>query len=173
MSAVHITEAGHHYNTSWFSSWPHLFQREFGKSVEFNPDCAYELPAYTSRDINKLYGAAWGFRGAHWNSCRFGWYWEAQTQEMLLVAYCYDRGQRNQDSQLNFPVVAKVSLNQRYECQIRVTDTAYIFQVKRGDETLGQIVSIPHGGVPAWDWTLSLYWGGDTKCPHTMDVRVE
>jgi hypothetical protein len=173
VSAAYTIEAGHHYDTSIFSSWPHLFQTEFKKSVQFHEDCAYKLPAYNSRDINKLYGAAWGLRGAHWNSCRFGWYWDAQTQEMVLVAYCYDQGLRNQDSQLNYPEVARVRLGETVDCSIRITATDYVFHVTQGDLTMGQICAVPHSRLPCWGITLGLYFGGSQASPATMHVWVD
>jgi hypothetical protein len=141
---AHVIEAGKHYDNAILSSWPHVFQQEFKKSVQFAADCAYELSAYHSLDTNKLYGAAFGFRGAHWNSARFGWYWDAEAQEMVLVAYCYDRGVRNQDVQLRFPEVARVKLGESVDCSIKVTATSYIFHVTQGDTTIGQIVAVQH-----------------------------
>lgn len=173
MSAAHVIEAGQHFDTSWFSSWPHLWQQEFKQSVQFHADCAYELPAYNRLDVNKLFGAAWGIRGAHWNSARFGWFWDAQAQEMVLVAYCYDRGRRNQDAQLNFPQVARIQLGETVDCSIRITATDYVFQVKSGDSTVGQIVAVPHGKLPGWGWTLGLFFGGTEPAPHPMHVWVD
>lgn len=173
MGAAHTIEAGQHYDTTWFSSWPHLFQTEFKKSVQFHEDCAYELPPYNSRDVNKLYGAAWGLRGAHWNSARFGWFRDAQTQEIVLVAYCYDRGKRNQDAQLNFPEVARVKLGETVDCSIRVTAADYVFQVRQSDLTIGQIVAVPHSKLPCCGWTLGLYFGGSKTAPATMHVWLD
>jgi hypothetical protein len=173
VSAAHTIEAGHHYDTNIFSSWPHLWQAEFKKSVQFHGDCAYELPAYNRYDVNKLFGAAWGFRGAHWNSARFGWYWDPDNSEMVLVAYCYERGLRNQDAQFNFPVVARVRLGETVDCTIRVTATDYVFHIKQGDITIGQIVAVPHSRLPRWGITLGLYFGGSQAAPQTMRVWVE
>ena len=138
--------------------------------MKFHQDCAYELPARNSLDVNKLYGAAWGIRGVHWNSARFGWFWDAQTQEMVLVAYCYDRGVRNQDAQLNFPEVARLRLGETVECNIRVTATDYVFHVTKGDTTIGRICAVPHSKLPSWGFTLGLYFGGSEPSPKLMHV---
>lgn len=171
--AALVIEKGSHYDDSLFSSRPHLCQRVFKKSVEFHSDCAYELPAYNSLDSNKIFGACFGFRGAHWNSARFGWYYDASAEEMVLVAYCYDRGKRNQDAQLRFPEVARIKLNERVDCSITVTPTAYIFKVRKGDYTIGQVVEVAHSSIASYGWTLGLYWGGETVCPHTMHVWLD
>jgi hypothetical protein len=173
MSTAHTIEAGHHYDTSICSSWPHLFQTKFKKSVQFHEDCAYELPAYNSLDVNKLYGAAWGFRGAHWNSCRFGWYWDVPEQEMVLLAYVYDRGKRNWNSQLRFPEVARVRLGETVNCSIRITATDYVFHVTQGDLTIGRIVAVSHSKLLPFGITLGLYFGGATAAPQTLHVWTE
>jgi hypothetical protein len=173
MNAAHVIERGKHYDTTLLSSWPHLNQRVFKKSVEFNEDCAYKLPAYNSFDVNKLFGACFGLRGAHWNSARFGWYYDSNTAEMVLVAYCYDRGKRNQDNQLNFPEVARIKLNERAECAITVTPTAYVFHVTKGDVTIGKTVSVPHSKLLLLGWTLSLYFGGSQPATNTLHIWLD
>ena len=92
---------------------------------------------------------------------------------MVLVAYCYDRGRRNQDAHLNFPIVARVKLGETVDCSIRVTDSDYVFQVKSGDHTVGQIVAVPHSRLPIWGWTLGLFFGGTEPAPHTMHAFLD
>lgn len=171
--SAHVIEAGKHYDNTLFSSKPHLFQKEFKKTVQFASDCEYELPDYNQGDANKLFGACYGLRGAHYNSVRYGWRWSRSAKKIELLAYVYNQGTRNWDEQLRFPVVAQLELGRDYTCSIRVTDEAYVFHVTQGDETIGQIVNVPHGKLACYGWTLSLYFGGEKPAVHTMHVFMD
>ena len=170
--AAHIIEKGKHYDTDLFSSFPHLFQKEFKKDIQFCANCDYDIGSYHQQDNNKLFGACFGLRSAHYNSARFGWWWDVATEEMVLTAYCYDKGKRNSDAQLLFPEVARLKLKENYSCLIRVTPTDYVFHVTQGDYTIGQVVTIPHSKLSFFGWTLSLFWGGETVAPKVFHVFI-
>jgi hypothetical protein len=165
-----IIEKGNHYDNRWFSSWPFIGKKEFKRTVEFTDSCAYTLPDYNSLDVNKLYGASFGFLGIHKRSARFGWRYSRSEQKIELLAYCYDKGERNWDAQLRFPVVAAIAIGEAVECSIKVTASSYIFHVTKGDETIGQLVAVAHSKLPSWGLTASLYFGGELPAPQTLYV---
>jgi hypothetical protein len=170
MSAALIIERGKHYDNRLLSSFPFIGKSEFKKSVQFTESCSYTLPQYNSQDVSKLFGASFGFFAIHKESARFGWRYSRSEGKIELLAYVYSGGVRNWDEQLRFPVVASVAIGEAVECSIKVTATSYIFHVTQGDETIGQLVAVPHSKIPSWGLTASLYFGGLLPAPHTMYV---
>jgi hypothetical protein len=170
VSAALVIEEGNHYDNRLFSSFPFIGKSEFKKSVQFTESCAYTLPDYNSQDVNKLFGASFGFFAIHKHSARFGWRSSRSEGKIELLAYVYDKGVRNWDAQLRFPLVASVAIGETVECSIKVTATSYIFSVKNGDETIGQLVAVPHSKIPSWGLTASLYFGGALPAPQTIYV---
>lgn len=172
-TAALVIEAGNHHNNSWYCLTPFITRKEFVKTVQFTESCAYTLPDYNQEDVNKLHGASFGLGAIHGSSARFGWRWSRSSQKIELLAYVYDRGIRNWDSQLRFPVVASVAIGESVRCSLRVTPTAYVFHVTQGDQTLGQMVSVPHGRIPSWGLTSSLWFGGALPAPQTIYVFLD
>ena len=162
---------GHHYNDNLFATGPHLFANCFKKTVKFDPTCEYELPEYDQEDVNKLFGGEFGLFAVHKNSARFGWRWSRSIKKIELLAYVYVDGARNWDSQMRFPVVAQIDLNEEVECEISIEKGRYFFTVKR-DGIVINFASVNHGPIHSWGLTHSLYFGGTESAPHDMHVYM-
>lgn len=163
---------GQHYNDNIFSRGLHLFTKRFKKSVTFSDSCEYTLPAYDAEDVNKLFGASFGFFAVHKNSVRFGWFWDAQDRKIRLVAYVYDNMKKNWDAQMHYPVVADVELNQSVDCIILVKEDTYILTVEKDGVQVGQTVVVSHGKIPSYGVCQSLYFGGTETCDHDIHVYM-
>ena len=160
---------GNHYDDNIFSSWPHLFKTAFRKTVKFDKSCEYDLPAYNSEDVNKLFGGYFGFLAEHKNSARFGWRWSKSDKKIELLAYVYNNGTRNWDEQMRFPVVAQIDLDQEVECEIWIESGRYFFSVKLEGAIIG-FKSVFHDKIPFWGLTQSFYFGGTATAPHDMYI---
>lgn len=179
----HTIKAGKHDDTRLFSSWPHIGKTSMSRYVTFHESCRYLLPAYNALDINKLFGLSFGFLAVHENSARFGWYFEQATDSIVLVAYVYRNGQRNWNSELQFPVVARVKIGQRVRCEIEHgyewggPDTEekplYLFSVEDDDKILGIKGVERPAKLPSYGLTHSLWFGGSKPAPHDMHVTID
>lgn len=172
---------GHHEDTRIFSSWPHIGKTSMSRYVTFHESCAYELPAYNSLDVNKLFGLSFGFFAVHENSARFGWRWNAQGQCIDLLAYVYTNGKRNWDAGMNFPVVSQVRLGEEVCCSIKLINKEFFhFEVLHnpgmGFECVEHRIAtgwLKKGqALPSYGLTHSLYFGGPKPAPHDMHITM-
>jgi len=166
-------EKGKHYDKKLFSTWPFFGKKEFKKIVRFDKTCEYDLPDYHQSNVNKLFGASFGFFAGHVNSIRFGWFWNETDKMIDLVAYSYDNKTRNWDAQMTFPLVAQVALGQTVVCSINLTPTHYNLLVESDGVQIGHTVAVPHGDISSWGMTMSLYFGGEMPAPHEMHITME
>jgi hypothetical protein len=172
--STYTIKANHHYDTRLFSSLPFLSSKpQIKRLVTFDTSCAYTLPAYYSQDVNKLLGLAFGFRGVHYNSARFGWRYNASQDVIELLAYCYREGVKNWDAQLAFPLLATVKPGEPIELGLLSTADSYIFYTRKPGEAT-QLFSVKHEKQVQWfGYTLSLYFGGELTAPHDMQITME
>lgn len=86
----HIIKKGKHYQ-SW--PWEHLLLTTTDTlvfDVIFMKGYSYTLPKGNQKDINKLYGLAWGLKGPQFNSVRVGWKWNEDLNKIDLLMYVHD-----------------------------------------------------------------------------------
>jgi len=148
----------------------HFGKTTMRRMVLFTESCRYTLPDYNKLDVNKLFGLSFGLLAVHKNSARFGWYYDPADDTIVLVAYCYVDGKRNQDSQLRFPEVARLQLGKAYYCYLTVEKSLYRFTVTDGNNR-GSI-EVPHGKLPSYGLTHGLYFGGTQVAPHQMELDL-
>ena len=178
MSLFTIKEGAHYHALPPFSTLPWIGGRKVSRTVSFSPECAYELPAYNSEDVNKLFGLSFGFGGVHHNSARFGWRWSKADQCIELLAYVYNEGKRNQDEQLRFPMVVQVAPGRTLRLRIEYLDDdkdpRYVFTVdnKDGWYIWDEDVPAPKN-LPGYGLTHGLYFGGSLPAPHEMSVTLD
>lgn len=167
---------GKHYHTLFpLSTLPWIGAQSMSRFVTFDASAKYDSPAYNGEDVNKLFGLSFGFGGVHLNSARLGWRWSHTDQCIELLAYVYNDGQRNQDEQLRFPVVAQVKPGELVECFIVVTtieltgEPIYAFSVAgKGQSAVKRPTHLPYFGL-----THGLYFGGALPAPHDITVRID
>lgn len=167
---------GRHQDNRPFSSWPHIGRTRMSRTVTFTDPCRYTLPAPHQFNANKLFGLSFGFFALHKNSARFGWYYDPADDTVVLVAYCYIDGQRNQDTQLRFPEVARVKIGQTVVLRLGQHANGFYFFTARDEheKVLGMHLSEPFpANLPGFGLTHSLYFGGALPAPHDMTVRME
>ena len=154
--------------------------------VMFTDSCRYDLPEYNSKDVNKLFGLSFGVLPGivngkieppvHLNSARFGWYYEKETDTVVLVAYCYENGERNWNEQLEFPIVVRLKIGVPYHCFIYREQGGFRFAVflDEGPNTwatnTGGYYQSYAKMPPTYGITHSLYFGGTQPAP--QDIRV-
>ena len=181
---MHRIKAGRHADDRLLSSQIHLRARRMERRVVFHPDCRYTLPAYHAQNVNKLFGLSYGLlphRTAtgwdwpgHWNSARFGWFYDAVSDDIVLVAYCYINGRKNWNDQLVYPEVARIRILQPVGCLLERDSIGYFFRVYVPDTgiVLGSYLEpIINESIPSYGLTHSLYFGGAQ--PATQNMRVE
>lgn len=175
--SVYTIKQGNHYDTRLISTFPLLTKApNFKRLVRFDASCAYELPAYNSQDVNKLFGFSLGFLAVHKNSARFGWRYSSSKQAIELLAYCYTQGKRNQDAQLEFPLVATVPLGQEILLELDYDRTEGTYTFSTYTPTGGFISCLgveTLSNLPWFGLTHSLYFGGDCLCPHNMTITMK
>lgn len=152
------------------------------RRVTFDASCQYNSPAYNGDDVNKLFGLSFGFGDVHWNSARFGWRWSHRDQCIELLAYVYNKGKRNQDEQLRFPVVTQVKPSASMilciyywkEINGPYGHPHFEFTASPNEDIASKSVMVSAStGLPSYGLTHGLYFGGSLPAPHEMSVRID
>jgi hypothetical protein len=172
MATFHLRAGKHYHGIPPLSTLPWIGKQAMERYVTFDANCAYDSAPYNSEDVNKLFGLSFGFGGVHGNSARFGWRWSMADKCIELLAYVYTHGQRNQDAQLRFPVVAQVQPGQRAGCTIEYNPASglYLFTV---DNPMRAHMVNTATNLPSYGLTHGLYFGGAMACPHDMSVAID
>ena len=139
-------------------------ERSMSAVVNFNTDCIYEIGIDQS-DINKLFGFSLGMH--HTNSIRVGWRYYKGAME--LCAYIYENGVRQKERVLWECDFFK---DYKIDIKLKVVDNSYMVEFYVNDEfrygkTLATKVK------RRISYPLSLYFGGNRKCPHNMHIELK
>jgi uncharacterized protein YegP (UPF0339 family) len=135
------------------------------RSVVFHEDCRYSIPGVDMLDTNKLYGIGY-FWNHHNNSARFGWRYDAENGNIILVAYCYDAGIRL------IKDLCAIAINQKAILSIYVYKYNYTFTVIANGVTLASQVII-RNHTKKWSFPLGFYFGGNQPAPVTMRAEIK
>jgi hypothetical protein len=169
----YVIKAGNHYNTSLLKTLPFISLSNHSVKffISFDSNCEYELADYNQGDVNKLFGFTYGIKGDHWNSARFGWRWSRSGKCIELLAYTYSNGVKNWDSQLRYPVVASVGLNEVIELEIVADkDTYYFYATKKGEDK--KLITVTHdAGFQLFGFSLGFYFGGEKTIDHDCSIK--
>lgn len=145
------------------------------RTLRFTESCKYNLKTEDQYDWNKLIGVSLGLIGprghrnpVHWNSVRFGWRYNVQSDAFEISAYCYRNGIR-----LDTPVIATFFSNQSFSAEVISDDIAKRVHLRVNGKVLYSY-EVPDGakvGMSSWGWLLKPYFGGNRKSPHKMVIR--
>lgn len=129
--------------------------------VSFEPTCRYTLTGDDQIDINKLFGVGFlnGLRNHRWLSARWGWYYEPQSDRIILAAYSYKAGNRS------IKELAKMGIGEVVELGLNITERGFEYSIE------GEVVHVEEVEVKGMAYPLGVYFGGNQKAPHTMHIN--
>lgn len=152
--------------------------------VKFTSDSKYIIGGEDQLDWNKLSaGASWGYFPliksymAHWNSSRWGWRYNIDTDKIEVTPYFYSKGVRSYAETLGIKPI-ELGLNHEYLLCIvpyihPVTQeqvVSYSISTEFGfnlfDETYTQEVPSRSG------WLLPAYFGGTKPTPKDLSYEL-
>ena len=171
-----IIPAGSHRPTGMHIPAPYLLKKSIHRKITFDASCKYDLGA-DQTDVNKLYGIGYvhGFEKwppHHFNSARFGWYYNLDLSKVMLMAYCYIDGAR-----IMQPIMP-VLFYRPVHTAIIIDGNNYVFTAEHNLQV--KEVVIPANPSPI-GYELGMYFGGRSKtkpnrdnvAPHTMKISIE
>ena len=191
MGTFRIKQGAHFHQVPPVSTLPWLGEQSMQRHVTFDESCRYGSVPYHRQDVNKLFGLSFGLpidyfgkeRGwvasVHNNSARFGWRWNPTNQCIELLAYVYNNGVRNQDAQMNFPVVLQVKPGEKVWCHIGATFDhesgipVYEFSAIAPGQRGGSKDVLRPAKLPNYGLTHGLYFGGELTAPHEMRIQID
>jgi len=141
---------------------------ETERKVCFYSSCKYDLNGIEDdEDVNKLFGFGF-FPSHHKNSARFGWFYDNDMERIVLMAYCYVNGKRVKEQ------ICYLRTNRIYYLKIITGVNSYSFWVKDEQKDLLAIETIFHDSKKRWfGYKLGLFFGGNNKAPHKMQIKIE
>ncbi len=126
--------------------------------VEFTPSCRYDI-GDDQGDINKLFGL--GYLPAHRdNSVRFGWWYDNEKDSIGIMAYWYDRGQRNAEH------LRYVALSEVHHYAIHAQGDEHILTIDRYHV---RTVVTNRSNIC---YALHPYFGGNRPAPHDIIIKM-
>ena len=144
----------------------HLSQ---GGRIVFDESCKYEIAEASC--VNKLFGFCFGF-GVHKNSVRFGWTYNAPTNQIYIWKYFYiDRKLEKEKifacevgEQHFYEIIVNKSYNaeNKYFITLKI-DNQKVYPVDNFYSTIQS--------DSCFITTLGPYFGGNTRAPHTMKIE--
>ena len=146
----------------------HQYQRG---CIVFDESCKYEI-AETSC-VNKLFGFCFGF-GVHKNSVRFGWTYNAPTNQIYIWKYFYIDGKLEKEKIF----ACELGKAHFYEIEVEKDNNfpnKYFITLKIDNKTVfpnvGTYESMCIETHKCFITTLGPYFGGNTRAPHTMKIE--
>ena len=138
-------------------------------NLVFDESCKYEIDE--SSCVNKLFGFCFGF-GVHKNSVRFGWTYNAPTNQIYIWKYFYIDGKLEKEKifacEVDEPHSYEILVNKSYNAENKYFITLKIDNQKvyPVDNFYSTIKS-----DKCFITTLGPYFGGNTRAPHTMKIE--
>lgn len=140
------------------------------RCVKFTQSCSYNLGDNDQYDWNKLFGVAFGVRGIHRNSIRFGWRWNIAKQKIELCTIEYRNG-----------IVTREYMR---DCDIPLNEWVYLhidFEMDANNKITYKFTcngkEYSHSDIDGTDlysfWGCGLYFGGNRRSPHRMTIEIE
>jgi len=159
------------------------------RRVMFPPSCRYDI-GKDQTDVNKLYGVAYVSFAAiifvlksylsaianrdlklvkslhHYNSVRFGWWYNPIIDKIEFYSYCYNKGERSYEH------LASIPFSMYVDCVINPLDD-YRHELKLFKET-GYLASMSVQVETSWlSYELGPYFGGDIPAPHDFQIFMQ
>lgn len=132
------------------------------QTLVFDKSCVYDIAERSC--VNKLFGFCFGF-GVHSNSVRFGWSYDKPTGLITIHRYVYDEGTLYK----NFCTRVSIESPHTYRLEANWNGTSW-----NVDFIVDERIVAAHYGIkahPCFITTLGLYFGGNTRAPHTIKIR--
>jgi len=158
--------------------------------VRFEDNCAYTLPGADQYDWNKGGGVSFDRWTNHTDAAMWGWRYNPETGNVELTAYCHIDGNRpflysTLYSQKHEGVKGEVCLECKPGDTVRIVlgiDRAIIegrrafhydfaFMVEGSGESWPVGVGFNH--TKTRTRTIGLWFGGNRKAPHRMDIFIK
>jgi hypothetical protein len=152
----------------------YLYQRG---TIIFDESCKYEIDEASC--VNKLFGFCFGF-GVHKNSVRFGWTYNAATNQIYIWKYFYIDGELEKEK------IFACELEEAHFYEIEVVKdsnlpTRYFITLKIDNEKVVLSKEFKIAGIEykqdiiysdkCFITTLGPYFGGNTRAPHTIKIE--
>jgi hypothetical protein len=137
--------------------------------IVFDESCKYEIDEASC--VNKLFGFCFGF-GVHKNSIRFGWTYNAPTNQIYIWKYFYIDGQLEKEK------IFACEVGEPHFYEIKVdkanNDEGTYFITLKIDNQKVYPVNYLYDAIKSnkcFVTTLGTYFGGNTRAPHTMKIE--
>lgn len=144
-----------------------------GGLIIFDESCKYEIDEASC--VNKLFGFCFGF-GVHKNSIRFGWTYNAPTNQIYIWKYFYIDGKLEKEKifaceigEANYYEIAVNKSNNvknEYYITLKINNEIYSNDGEFETGSKNKIYS-----KKCFITTLGPYFGGKTRAPHTMKIE--
>ena len=138
------------------------------KKITFTESCRYDI-GENQKDWNKLFGMSFGFKPLvkqfqmHYNSARFGFRYDPDSQCVEVAPYLYVNGQRKYAETLGIEPL-KCEILKEYDMSIIVYGSYVAYNAGTKIWVLNQEIPSRRG------FTAPLYFGGNKRAPHTIEV---
>lgn len=157
-----LIKKGNHY--SGFS----LPQITFGDQtimhrLIFTDSCRYNLNNEDQLDVNKLFGIGY-LPSHHQKSCRFGWRYNIEKNQMEILAYWYDGGKRY------FEPLCWVNIDEAATYLVKSTKDRHYLIAKTSSGTFTKILDFGHSLI---GYKLKPFFGGNQKAPQDILILEE
>lgn len=155
-----------HYSRPWrLGLWWDC--KSFTWWVKFTDSCRYDLGSDDQLDTNKLAGVGYLFGGHHIDSARFGWRYNATTDLIELLAYCYVKKERI------IKLIASCEIGKGYQLKLHVGDGIYSFSVSEvGRSAYAGYTTVRYKHRKHLQYGLWPYFGGNQKAPHEITIQL-
>ena len=137
--------------------------------IVFDESCKYEINEESC--VNKLFGFCFGF-GVHKNSIRFGWTYNAPTNQIFIWKYFYIDGKLKKEKIF----ACEIGESHFYEILMDKANNdkdTYFITLKIDNQKVypldGEYIKIQSN--KCFITTLGPYFGGITRAPHTMKIE--
>lgn len=136
--------------------------------IVFDESCKYEIDETSC--VNKLFGFCFGF-GVHKNSIRFGWTYNAATNQIYIWKYFYISGKLEKEKIF----ACEVGEANFYEILVNKSNNAeneYLITLKINNKKVYPLDDYytKIQSNKCFITTLGPYFGGNTRAPHTMKI---
>lgn len=144
-------------------------QRSFTWQVRFTESCRYDLHGPDQLDTNKLCGIGY-LPGHHHESARFGWRYNAGTDQIELLAYCYVKGNRT------IKHIAFCEIGKTYQLDLKCLYYLYYFaccEVINGALISGAWADVENAHNKKLGYPLGVFFGGNQPAPHDIKIQLD